>query len=238
VKPVERLSSTGLAPEAPGAVSEPRASRGLTDAEVRALDPKTFAARFRRQSFCEQAARALRPVSAGKAWEVLVACVDKGNFTLLDRLVEDPWLEDLRTRPDASRLIVKVIAARGGDEIADGSTLREHKVPLFALESAVRQPGIFRGQLLVLRARIADIRAQNGETTIRLHAKGFMDPSDVHILGRLAKHDPFLERGRDLVLVARFEGLEEKPGDGARQGEWIAVLSVIGYSEPAAAVIE
>ncbi len=226
------------APPPPATASVPKISGGLTEAEVRKLDPRTFAARFRRPSFCEQAARALRPVSRDKAWEALAACADKGNFTLLDRLVAQPWLEDLQTRPDAPKLIAQVIAARGGDEAADGAILRDHEVPICALEQAVKQPAVFRGRLVVLGASIGDVREWQGRTTVRLLAKGFMGPNDVHVLGRLPQPDPILRRGGALVVVGRFEGLEEVPGEGKQQGEWIAVLTMIGYSEPSAAGVD
>ena len=259
----------------PGAPSQPAASaRALGAAEVQKLDPKSYAQRFQRPVFCEEAARNLQPLSRDKAWAVLMACVEKGNFTLISQLIAGPWDDDLRRRPDAPLLVAKLVASRGGDVVGDVAKFRSRKVPLFALESAVKQPEVYKGRLLVLRAAISDIRTQQGKTTVRLLEKGFTSydkayraqttgrQTDSHsdfwgddyrtkyrffneqretgleVLGRLAQADPFLEPGKDFVIVGRFDGMRETPGEEERAPESIAVLTVIGYFEPAAAIVE
>ncbi len=255
----------------PGTPSQPAASaRALGAAEVQKLDPKSYAQRFQRPVFCEEAARNLQSLSRDKAWAVLMACVDKGNFTLIGQLIAGPWDDDLRRRPDAPLLVAKLVASRGGDVVGDVAKFRSRKVPLFALESAVKQPEVYKGRLLVLRAAISDIRTQQGKVTVRLLEKGFTSydkayrtqttghhsdywgdeyrtkyrffneqrETGLEALGRLAQPDPFLEPGKDFVVVGRFDGMRELPGEAEKEAESIAVLTVIGYFEPAAAIVE
>jgi hypothetical protein len=55
---------------------------------------------------------------------------------------------------------------------------------------------------------------------------------------RLPAPDPFLEPGRELIIIARFEGMRAKSNslDDA-EPELIPVLSLISYSEPSALLI-
>jgi len=211
-------------------------SSGLTDAEVRALDPRVFAGRFHRPIFCAQAARALNRASRDKAWATLAACVDKGNFTLLDLLADAPWREELPWRPEAAAIIARVVAARGGDAVADAARLESLGAPFAPLEAALGQGGQTAGRLVLLRAEVAASDVEEGWPVLRLTAKGKDGP--VPVLGRLREADPHLEPGRELVLVGRLEGRVALGGAGAHGVEAIAVLNVMSYAEPAAAVVE
>lgn len=267
-------------------------------------DPGAYAARFRRSETCEQAARNALAVSRDKAWEVLRACVKRGQFTLLRRLLDGGWDAELQSRADAGLLIVQVIAARGGDVDGDLNPIRQRRVPLFSLAAAVDNPALYKGRLVVLRASINDI-VVGAKPTARLVEYGFgltgqftevggvrvrssasgsrsgnwksnrtstdygNDKSEgdysasgqrsgraersVEVkvfanravetgreaVARLAKADPFLEPGRQFLVLARFDGMREVPGE--EEGEdarTLPVLSVIGYVEPSANIVE
>ncbi len=77
--------ANGAAPATAAAPANPKPDAEPTD--VPSLDAAAYAKRHPRAEFCEEAARRLQKASRDKAWAVLSACADKGNFTLLDRLV-------------------------------------------------------------------------------------------------------------------------------------------------------
>ncbi len=141
---------------------------GAAPRDVRTLDPVAYAKAYPRPELCEDAARRLQKASRDKAWEVLRACVAAGDFTTLSRLVDGGWSEELRTRPDASLVLAKVIASRGGDVDGDVARLREHKIPLFALGPALSSPELYRGRLVLLRAEVKDVKLAGAKATARL----------------------------------------------------------------------
>ncbi len=252
------------------AAAEAPPPKTLTAKEVASLDPKAYAAKFPRPIFCEQAARKLQKVSREKAWEVLKACVDKGKFTLVNELTDGGWDEDFKSRPDAALYVAKVCAARGGDVVGDLGKFRQRKVPIFSLEAATRQPDIYKGRLLILRANVQDIRTQGSRATARLIEKGFTSydktfreagtyaynswgyekstnrkmffneqrETGLEALGRLPSADPFLEPGKDFIVLGRFDGMRDTPSDGERESEKLAVLTVMSYFEPNPSLVE
>lgn len=122
---------------------------------------------------CEAAARRIREVNAQQGWEALRACIEKtrfarGAFTHLNLLTSGAWDEDLRSRPDAARLIAKVIALRGGDVEGDLPTAQKSRAAVFSLAAALRQPEVYKGRWLVLRGRVAEMRSEGNATTALL----------------------------------------------------------------------
>jgi hypothetical protein len=129
---------------------------------------KAFGARYATPSQCEAAARALQERSRDAAWAALRSCVERTHFTLLGALLSDAWSEDLRVRPDAARLIARVVALRGGSVAGELSLLHEHRVPIFSLADAIAQPDTYRGRYLLLRAQVADVRSEEDRPTVWL----------------------------------------------------------------------
>lgn len=158
--------STSAAVDANGAAI-PSKTEALP-ANVESIDPAAWAKRNPRPEFCEEAARRLQKSSRNKAWEVLKACVARGKFTLLARLVDGAWSDDLRTRPDAAQLLATVIAARGGDVNGDLGQMRQQRIPLFALGPAMGHPDLYRGRLVVFRAEVKDVKLASGKATAKL----------------------------------------------------------------------
>lgn len=161
--PDEARASAG---DAAGERTAVRTASERVDAAT--LDPVAYAKRHPRPEFCEEAARRLQKTSRDKAWEVLKACVATGKFTLLTRLTDGAWTDDLRTRPEASKVIARVIASRGGDVTGDLNELRKQRIPLFPIGTAMKHPDLYRGRLVLLRAQVRDIKVANGKATAKL----------------------------------------------------------------------
>lgn len=131
-------------------------------------NPRAFAARYPRPDMCEGAARSVQGLSRDKAWEVLRACVDRGDFTLIKRLLDGGWDRELTSKPDAAQLIAKVVAQRGGDVYGDLNRLRQRRIPLFGLGPAVTHPDLYKGRLLLVRAQVERISQDKGKVSARL----------------------------------------------------------------------
>jgi hypothetical protein len=211
--------------------------------ESRGLD---FAAQVEGPARCAAAAEAWLP--ANEAWQRLWACVNQGHFTALRELTSGAWDHELKSRPDAPLLILRVIAARGGVVDDDLARLHERRVPLFSLSQALAQPGLYRGALVIARARLSPhgvldetrvvsrsadapfgtttlIRTPYGPETPARRWYNLDVPTGQHALAIL-DGDPFVDAGHPLIVLARFDGLRD--GDGWPQ------LSVLGHLEPSA----
>lgn len=136
------------------------------------FDSKAFAAQYPQPNDCLVAAKAIQARSKENGWLALKGCVAKGNFILLREIATDTWMNDLTTRPDAAALIMKVIAARGGSVESDLRILHERRVPVFGLAAAMAQPGVYNGRLIVLRAKVSEIRSDGGNHTVMLDEYG------------------------------------------------------------------
>jgi hypothetical protein len=130
------------------------------------FDARAFAAGQATPRDCEQAARELLEVDRDRAWSALSACVERshwprGEFTQLELLTDGAWDSELQLRPDAPRLIAKVVALRGGDVEGDLPLLHKARVPVFTLAAALKQPDVYKGRWLLLRGAIDEMK-QNG----------------------------------------------------------------------------
>jgi hypothetical protein len=137
------------------------------------FDAKSWVAEQANAAECEQGARRLRDRNPQQGWEALRACVDRtryarGAFTHLNLITSGFWDEDLQTRPEAARLIAKIIALRGGDVDGDLPAAQKSRAPVFSLASALRQPDVYKGRWLVVRGRIGDLRSEGNVTTALL----------------------------------------------------------------------
>ncbi len=165
-----------LACATPQAAVPPRPTRleAVPARQPPPFDPRAFAADQLTPAECETAARQLRPGSADQAWDALKACVERsrwprGEFTQLERLTGGFWDQDLQTRPDAPRLIAKIIALRGGDVEGDIPLAQKSRVPLFTLAAALRQPEVYKGRWVVLRGALSDLRQEGGKAAALVH---------------------------------------------------------------------
>ena len=140
---------------------------------------------------CESSARAMRQSSAQHAWEALRACIEigrfnRGPFTQI-ALLTSYWDDELRARPDAARVVGQVIANRGGDVDGDISRLQRVRMPVFTLGAAMRQPDVYKGRYVILRARLFDVKMDEKNATAMLAetsmkpAEGLRDSGDVYV---------------------------------------------------------
>jgi hypothetical protein len=105
---------------------------------------------------CEAVARSHLSTAPDEAWRALWRCVAAGRFTALRPLLEDAWGHELRTRRDAPLLLTRVIAERGGNVEEDLRLLHERRLLLFGLSQAMARPEMFRGALVICRARLSE----------------------------------------------------------------------------------
>jgi uncharacterized membrane protein YgcG len=130
---------------------------------------------------CEASARAMRQSNPQHAWEALRACVEigrfnRGPFTQI-ALLTNYWDEELRARPDAARLVGQVIANRGGDVDGDISRVQRVRMPVFTLKAAMKQPEVYKGRYVLLRARLFDVKMDEKSATAML-AETSMKPAE------------------------------------------------------------
>ena len=170
------LAATACATaETPPAVAPAPTRLEAVPAKPRVFDARAFAADQLSPAECETAARQIRESRPDQGWQALVACVDRtrwprGEFTILERLTGGFWDQDLQSRPDAPRLVAKIIALRGGDVEGDIPLAQKSRVPLFTLAAALRQPDVYKGRWVVVRAAIKQLKANSAyvaETSLR-----------------------------------------------------------------------
>jgi hypothetical protein len=127
-----------------------------------AFDPAAYAARYPQPLECEVMARSLQASSREQAWSVLQACVSTGRFWPLRALLTPAWLPDLRMRPDAANLLARVVASRGGEVQTDLGLLHDARLPLFSLEDGLENPTLYTGRLVLVRAKVEELRHEGG----------------------------------------------------------------------------
>jgi hypothetical protein len=218
-------------------------------------DASDFAARVDGPARCADAAAQLLPAARERAWALLKRCVALGRFTALRALLSGAWDRELSTRGDAPELLARVVAMRGGDVDADVRLLHDRRVPLFSLAQALARPELFRGALVLVRARVdpsglldevrlvGSVRELELEPEERVTAREPAAPAFVErrqvIVRRAENFDvrtgrrallpadyPFVDPDDVVVLLARFDGLRELDG-------WPR-LSVLAHFRPSA----
>ncbi|MBI5548180.1 MAG: hypothetical protein HY901_30230 [Deltaproteobacteria bacterium] len=187
---------------------EPPASEPAPAAQAppapRAFNPKAFAAGFTRLADCEQAARDLQPKGPEQAWAVLRECVSRG-FVNLKRVTDGGWESDLGSRKDASLLLARMIAARGGELESDLAVLRARRIPIFSLASAMEQPKTYSGRLVLVRARIAEMKEESGRPTVLISETGLGGVSSEVMTGSSTWKSSGNSNGRGAPNNSRWE---------------------------------
>jgi len=139
-------------------------------ASAATFDAKEFAARVQslRPNECEAAAREVFQVKADDAWTAMKICAKKKDFRLLSALLADPWVEVVKHKSDGIKVLARVIANRGGAVATDLDLVQQQKVPLFSLQSALAQPAVYKGQYVLVRAKVSDVKVGAGTPTLAL----------------------------------------------------------------------
>jgi hypothetical protein len=158
------------------------------------FDARAFAAGQPSPFDCEGAARRLRDTAPDQAWAALVACVERqgwprGDFTYLERITSGYWDQDLVSRPDAPRLIARIIAARGGDVEGDIPLVQKSRVPLFTLAAALRQPEVYRGRWVLVRGALSEIRQEGGKPSAMVRETSLRGTAREVQVGNIARVD-------------------------------------------------
>lgn len=133
-----------------------------------AFDAAAFAAEKLRPAPCEQTARGMLAESPNDAWAALKVCAQNPDFTLLRELLAPAWAEQLKKRPDAMRMLGRVIANRGGSIGRDVAVLNESRFPLFSFAAAMAQPDTYKGKHVLLRGVVTDLKTKSGANTVML----------------------------------------------------------------------
>ncbi len=159
-----------IVPLVPTALAPARAARPPASA----FNARSWASDFAQPADCERGARQLQHESPELGWNALKGCVERarwprGQFTNLQLIANGAWDDDLQQRPDAAKLVAHVIALRGGDVEGDLPTLQKSRVPIFTLAAAMRQPGVYKGRFVLLRAELSDLKSDGGQHTALLH---------------------------------------------------------------------
>ena len=193
---------SAAATPAPATAKEIAAANTFDESAVG--EPKGFAARFPHPVECETQARKLKAKNAKLGWDVLKACVERGKFTALQRITDGTWDAELK-RADGAQLLLKVMAARGGDVNGDLTPITARKIPLFALASALEQPDVYKGRLVVVRGELAKAKSEGGKMTVMLSEKGMgASTSDQEVGSAYTTRSNYNSSGKASVDTTRY----------------------------------
>ncbi len=172
------LSCLLIACATPEPISTPAPSGAPTRLEALPRAPAPFDARgFAAEQLtpleCEKAARRIHEINPDQGWAALGACIERtrwprGEFTQLELLTNGYWDDELRTKPDAPRLMARVIALRGGDVEGDIPLVQKSRVPLFTLAAALRQPDVYKGRWVLVRCALTEIRQEGNRAALMM----------------------------------------------------------------------
>ena len=188
------LCLIGCATAEPTVTPQPQTKLEPSPRVAPAFDPKAFAAVQLTPVECERAARELRETNPDQAWQGLAACIERsrwprGEFTHLELLTRGAWDQDLQTRPDAPRLIARVIAMRGGDVEGDIPLAQKSRVPLFTLAAALRQPDVYKGRWVLVRGALSEMKQEGGKTALLLKETSMRATSREVQVGPMSRTD-------------------------------------------------
>lgn len=134
----------------------------------RKFDAREFAERKLQPKACEEEAKMLYDESADNGWAALNVCLQNPNFTLLNRVMAEPWVTELGKRKDALPFLARLVANRGGTVDRDVAVINQQRLPLFAFGAAMAQPDTYKGRYVLIRAKVSDIKNAANATTVRL----------------------------------------------------------------------
>lgn len=131
------------------------------------FDPRAWVAAQELANDCEADAYRMKAQNPETAWIALRACVEKqkfvrGPFVQMNTLVSR-WEEELSTKPEAARVVARIIANRGGDVTGDLAATQRARAPIFSLAAALNQPAVYKGRYVLMRASIKDIKTDPKE---------------------------------------------------------------------------
>jgi len=214
-----------------GAVSPPPAS---TQPKLVSAQEVALAATSARE--CANYATTLAQKDVEHGWTLLNACAARDDFTLLEVLAVEPWLNKMRS-PAGTMLAARVIANRGGDVYGDIKVLQERKVPLWTFEQALEKPKARVDATLLVRGELAEVVPAESGVTLKIVENSWrtaVPPSDdddtvmaSEEQGSDRVETDLLESatptGRTLFVSAGKLDPNIRPGD-----DWLVVVTFIG----------
>jgi hypothetical protein len=283
---------------APAPVSRPPSAptEDVVPVDLPKGTPKEVARQCHNPFVCEYTARKYLSSSADFGWEVLRACVNKGDFIQLRVLLSPPWIDLMKRRPDAPEVLAEVIAARGGDVASDMEFVRKNRIYLFDLAMASKAADRLNGRDVVFLAHVGDgkpkepgyvlemselglysepveypvqqnitthvttangggaystaspllksgnleggYQKQSSRFRTRFMYENFADETGRMIWAKADLSDPFLVPGRDVVVLARLEGVKDlsTPSEEEEPDQRFLV-KVLKYWEPSKAMV-
>jgi hypothetical protein len=268
-RPAEDLPA---APAAAPTALDPTRSGSVSPAGKSTFNAKVWVGWQDAAAECEASARAMRETAPEDGWQALKACIElgrfnRGPFTQLNLLTAF-WEDELKTRPDAIRLLGRVMANRGGDVDGDISRVQGIRVPIFTLKAALSQPEVYKGRYVIIRGKLTDVKLEARSATAMLDEMSMkavslnrVDQEDTIVKTNVFAYKWTLEHrfNENLLNPTGRKALGRLPEadpflepenqfvfvarfDGARpanEGEQkVAILSILGYYRPAALVVQ
>lgn len=124
---------------------------------------------FRTAQLCESAARDMRRRKPKKGWALLRACARRYDFTEIDRVLNAPWIDDIRkNRKSGAKLVSQIVANRGGNVELDLGICNQAGVQLFGLKDAMANARVFRGRYVLMRGKVLKINAGSDASRLTL----------------------------------------------------------------------
>lgn len=201
---------------------------------------------------CERAARAHYKGDPDLAWDVLRICVERYRFGYLLRLLEEPWLPDLRRQPETLRVVGRVLAMRAAELRTDLQQIAEKDVPVLGLQGASTGSSRTIGRHVLVRGRLVKVKGESNrrfaftlEETARISERSFEQvwvrgemvevPRDTEMpmpTGLLAwvRADgslPLQVSETELMMLCKLEGHERIKRPGLAEWEPRALLTVL-----------
>jgi hypothetical protein len=191
---------------------------------------------------CANYASQLAQKDIERGWTLLSACAGREDFTLLEVLASEPWLEKVKS-PAGATLAARVIANRGGDVYGDIKVLQQQKVSLWTLEQALEKPKVRVNSTLLVRGELAEMApAEGGGVTLKIvenswhtsvatgeeddtvmavdeqnerldgDVQGSPTPTGRTLFVSAGKLDPNVKTGQDWLLVVTFNAAQKCKG--------------------------
>jgi len=267
-RPAEELPA---APAAAPVALDPTPSGSVSPGGKSTFNPKVWVGWQDAAAECEASARAMRETDPADAWQALKACIELGRFNrgpfVQLNLLTTYWEDELKTRPDAIRIVGRVIANRGGDVDGDISRVQAIRMPVFTLKAAMAQPEVYKGRFVIIRGKLTDVKleaksavAMLDEMSMKAVALKRVDQEDTIVKTQVFAYKWTLEHrfnenllnptgrkvlGRlpeaDPFLEPDKEFVFVGRFDGAKPGnedQKVAILNIIGYYRPGALVLQ
>ncbi|MBI2372730.1 MAG: hypothetical protein HYV07_01895 [Deltaproteobacteria bacterium] len=104
------------------------------------------------------------------AWDLLLACAEKGKVTSFDLIFEDRWRPYVLKlgATETAKLAARLVASRGAKLHGDLPIVQKQGVKVLGLTEALENPSIHKGSLVLLRGRVTEQQAKGAGFVLEL----------------------------------------------------------------------